>query len=132
VATFIEAVRKYGPRLNLSSTIPLPKLARWISTRTSLNESEVMMVLIELKEAILHFNGLGIPVKLPGLGRFRPSISVDGEYRIHLRLDSELRESINQRDAYTGRVENRGNIGLTREEFKAIWDAEHPDDPLEL
>ena len=132
MAKLIEAVRKYGPRLKVSSTAPMRKLARWIATRTSLNESEVLMVLEELREAILYFNGLGVPVKLPGLGIFTPTMSVKGQLRIKLRLDNWLRDSINHRDAFTGGVENRGGIGLTPDDFKALWDADHPDDPLEL
>lgn len=132
MAKFIEAIRRYGPRLKLNSTVPLRELAHWISMRTSLNENEVLMVLQELKAAILYFNCLGTPVKLPGLGRFSPSIAVNGTYRINLRLDSELRDRINFPKAFSGRIENRGNVGIAKEDLKSLWDAENPSDPLEL
>jgi hypothetical protein len=91
-----------------------------------------MLVLQELKEAILYFNRIGMAVKLLGLGWFSPSIARDGQYRINLRVDRELRKGINVEDGYSGPIENRQNIGLDNEALKARWDSEYPDDPLQL
>jgi len=35
-------------------------------------------------------------------------------------------------DTYHGEIVNRERIGLSNEEYKALWDADHPDDPLEI
>jgi hypothetical protein len=132
MAKLIEAIRDYGPRLKLNSTVPLEVLAIWIASRTMLNKSVVLMVLMELKEAVLYFNGMGSPIRLPGLGRFAPSISYDGRLRINLSIDSELSHGINKRDAFSGHINNRANIGLDKANLKARWDEAHPDNPLEL
>lgn len=132
MAKLIEAVREYGPRLRLNKTLGLRDLADWIAMRTGLNEHQVLMVLQELKAAILFFNCLGTPVRLPGLGRFAPSISLEGQLRINLSLDSDLRRGINRPHAFSGRIDNKENIGLDHAGLKARWDEEHPDDPLEL
>lgn len=132
MAKLIEAIREYGPRIRLNRTITLDILAEWIAMRTMLNKSVVLMVLMELKEAILYFNGLGSPVRLPGLGRFAPSISHDGKLRINLNVDSDLTHCINKRDAFSGHINNRANIGLDKASLKARWDEAHPDNPLEL
>jgi hypothetical protein len=98
----------------------------------NLNESQVMMVLDELKAAVLFFNGMGSPVKLPGLGWFSPSIKRDGKYCINLRVDKELKKGINAEDAFYGEVINHTHIGLDNETYKSLWDEEHPDNPLEI
>jgi hypothetical protein len=132
MATLIEAFRRYGPKVQLRGTIPQRELAQWISMRTGLNENQVVLVLQELKEAILYFNRMGLAVKLPGLGGFSPSINRDGQYRINLRIDRGLRKGMNVEDGYSGPIENRQNIGLDNEALKARWDGEFPDDPLQL
>jgi hypothetical protein len=132
MASFIEAFRKFGPRVKLNPTVPKKKLSAWIAMRTNLNESQVMMVLDELKAAVLFFNGMGSPVKLPGLGWFSPSIKRDGKYCINLRVDKELKKGINAEDAFYGEVINHTHIGLDNETYKSLWDEEHPDNPLEI
>ena len=132
MATLIKVFRSLGPKVQLRGTVPQRELAQWISMRTGLNPNQVMLVLQEMKEAILYFNGLGMKVKLPGLGLFSPSINRDGQYNINLRVDSDLRKGINATDAYSGPLENRQNIGIDNATLKAQWDLTHPDDPLEL
>lgn len=43
--------------------------------RTRLNKRELQMALQEANEAILYLNSQGTPVKLPGVGRFTPSLN---------------------------------------------------------
>jgi hypothetical protein len=81
---------------------------------------------------VLYFNRRGTPVKLAGLGVFSPSINRNGKYRINVRVDPKLVKDINADDSFNKRVTNRDTIGLDNDGFKVLWDAEHPDDPLEL
>jgi hypothetical protein len=90
------------------------------------------MVLQELSEAILYYNKQGTPVKISGVGIFRPSINRDGKFNIHLRADTALKKGINAPDAYSGTVLNKDHIGLDDAGYKALWDEDHPDDPLEI
>lgn len=110
----------------------LKKVVKWMAMRTDLNTSEALMMLQELHEAILYFNTEGTPVKLPGIGTFTPSINRTGKFNINLRSDAALKKGINTPDAYTGEVTNKKHIGLTNEEYKAIWDQDHPTDLLNL
>lgn len=100
--------------------------------RTGLNKSEVMMVLQEMNEATLYFNSQGTPVKLPGVGTFTPSIDREGTFKINFRADMGLKKGINAPGAYTGEVSNKNRIGLDNDGYKELWDADHPDDPLEV
>ena len=132
MAKFIQAVAQYGPRAELKPTAQLEKVAEWMAMRTGLNKSEVMMVLQEQSEAILYFNKDGIPVKLPGVGTFTPSVDGEGAYSISFRADMALKNGINTPNAYEGVVKNSERIGLTKEQYKELWDSEHPEDPLEI
>ncbi|NOH04860.1 MAG: hypothetical protein HND47_24280 [Chloroflexi bacterium] len=132
MAKFIQAVTQYGPRVELKPTAQLEKVAEWMSMRTGLNKSEILMILQEQSEAILYFNKDGVPVKLPGVGTFTPSIEGDGTFNIGFRADPALKKGINSTDAYEGEIKNRERIGWTRQQYKELWDSEHPQDPLEI
>lgn len=132
MAKILEAIRDFGPKLKLNKTLTMRDLAAFIAMRTAINETQVMAVLLELKFAILYFIRQGTPINLPGLGRFSPGIGRDGKYRFNVRVDKCLVDGMNEKDAYTGRLENPENIGLDNEGFKVLWDARHPRDPLEI
>jgi hypothetical protein len=132
MARIVEAVRDYGPKVDLNPTAQLGQVADWMAMRTGLNKSEVMMVLQETNEAILYFNSQGTPVKLPGVGTFTPSVDRGGTFKINFRADMDLKKRINAGDAYTGTVNNKNRIGLDNAGYKALWDADHPDDPLQI
>lgn len=130
MATLLDAVRTYGPSLRLGITAQMDDVANLMAVRTGFNRNEVMMVLQELQEIILYFNRLGMPVKLPGVGTFAPSLDRAGRYRIHLRIDAALKKGINLPETYKGRIHNKQNIGLDNTGYKQLWDADHPTDPL--
>ena len=132
MAKLIEAMREYSPKVDLNPTLSFQQLTDFLTMRTGLTTGQLMMVLHELQDAIFYFNCLGTPVKLPGVGRFSPSIDRHGEFRINLMVDKELRKNINKPGSYNGRVINKQNIGLDDAGYKHLWDADHPDDPLQL
>jgi nucleoid DNA-binding protein len=125
-------VRAYGPQLKLNPTAQLDQVADWMAMRTGVNKSEVMMVLQETSEAIIYFNSQGTPIKLPGVGTFTPSIDRTGAYSINLRADAALKKQINAPGDYKGQVVNKARVGLDNAGYKQLWDAEHPDDPLDV
>jgi hypothetical protein len=132
MAKILEAIRDFGPKLKLNKTLTMRDLAAFIAMRTAINETQVLSVLLELKFAILYFIRQGTPINLPGLGRFAPGIGRDGKYRVNIRVDKSLTDGMNEKDAYAGRLDNPDTIGLDNEGFKILWDAEHPNDPLEI
>lgn len=132
MAKLLQAITQYGPRVELKPTAQLEKVAEWMSMRTGLNKSEIMMVMQEQSEAILYFNKDGTPVKLPGVGTFTPSVDGEGTFNIGFRADSALKSGINTPNAYQGEIRNRERIGWTQQQYKELWDSEHPEDPLEV
>jgi len=132
MATFLKAIVQYGPKLELNSTAQLDQVAELMSMRTGLKKSEVMMVLQEQSEVITHFGKNGTAVKFPGVGIFSPSIDRNGEFSVNFRADNALKSGINAQNAYRGGLKNRANIGIDNQRLKELWDAEHPEDLLEL
>jgi hypothetical protein len=132
MANFLQAINAYGPKVALNPTTQLDAVAKWMAMRTGLNKSEVLMSLQELNEAILYFNSQGTPVKLPGVGTFTPGIDRNGTLKVNFRADMALKNGINTPGAFSGQLHNKQNVGLDNDGYKALWDAEHPDDPLEI
>lgn len=132
MANLLQAVNQYGPKIELKTTAQLEKVAEWMAMRTGLNKSEVMMVLQEMSEAILNFTKDGTPVKLPGIGTFTPTMDREGIFNISLRADTALKNGLNAPGAYGGGIANKARVGITNEKLKELWDADHPDDPLNV
>ncbi|MCB0216049.1 MAG: hypothetical protein KDH92_05395 [Chloroflexi bacterium] len=132
MATFIQAVTRYAPRLHRQPTIRIEELAERLAELTGLRSSQATMVLQELSAALVHYCRRGHGLELPGIGFFRPSLRNDGRMRILFRPDQRLLRELAGLDGYRGAVSNVANIGFGPLQYKALWDAEHPDDPLEL
>jgi hypothetical protein len=133
MARLIQALREYGPKLELVPTAETEAVIEWIVENSHvLRRSMVRMMLMEIVEAILYFHGQGIPVRLEGLGIFTPSIDRNGTIRHGYRADAALKKRSNAEGAYKGRIINKECIGLDNAGYKALWDADHPGDPLEI
>lgn len=126
----INAIKTLMPQIELSKTIQVDELAKYISRGTNLNPSEIKFVLDELSNALLFFTGSGQPVKLDGLGTFTPAIRLSGEITINVRVDRELVKGLNQPEAFRGRIRNRANIGRSGDDLVAEWNRAHPGDPV--
>lgn len=132
MASLVQAVAAYGPRLELARTAQLEDVVEWMAQHTGLNTGEVVMVLYEIHDALLFFSRQGTPVKLPGVGTFTPSIDRHGAFRLNFRADPSLKRGLNLTGAYRGEIQNKGHTGLDNATYKALWDADHADDPLEI
>lgn len=125
----IKAINALRPKLELEPTVQTDGLVDYIAGRTGLDKGEIVHVLLELHDAIVFFGRRGYGVKLEGLGTYLPSMRLDGTLDVQHRLDWGLRRDLNQR-TYAGEVVNREQIGKTADELVALWNAEHPDDPV--
>ena len=132
MANLLQAISAYGPKIQTNQTVGLKEAARFIAMRTSMNPSEASAMLQELSTCVLFFNNQGTPLKLPGLGIFSPSVNRHGERKINIRVDSSLKRGINNDEEFTARMRNKNNSTLSNEDYKALWDADHPADPLEI
>ena len=132
MATMIQAYVEFGPRLTYHRTVRLEELAERLAISTGLKTGEALRVLLELQSALRSFGQRGSPVQLAGIGTFRPNIRNTGQLVFNYRMDRQLRADFDNLLNYKGEVLNRENIGLSPEGYKALWDAAHPEDPLDL
>jgi hypothetical protein len=132
MAHYVQAISLYGPRLLVGEPASMEDVAARIAPRAGVGKATAATVLRELDSALLFFLLAGRPVQLLGVGRFATTIKVSGLIRVTFRQDAELVRSINATGAYHGAIRNRDNIGLGPSDYKIIWDADHPDDPLDL
>jgi len=126
----IQAVSAYSPRVERTHTVQTREIAEYVSARTSLNRGEIENVLTELNEAIVFFAKQGSAVKLGGVGIFSPAIKLDGSLKVGFRLNVRINDALNIPGVFSGTVRNRDNAGMSIEELKAMWNEEHPDDPI--
>jgi hypothetical protein len=130
MANKIAAISKYRPRILLERTVQIEELARYIEGRTALNEGEIINVLLELNNAVREFALQGHSIAIRGLGIFRPGVRLNGRYQMHVRIDPGIRKSLNVPAAFQGKIENRDNIGKTRDDLITMWNMNYPDDPV--
>jgi len=108
------------PRIITGKTTTKTELVEHIKDRTGLHKSDVVGMLAELEDTLLFFLKMGRPVKLEGIGTFRPSVKLDGTIRISLRLARPLSEKMNMAGEFTGEMINKENIGKSMAELEAI------------
>jgi hypothetical protein len=129
VANRIKAINAYRPRIKLGMTVKTEELVEYVANRTGLNRGEILLVLTELHEAIAHYNRLGRGVRLEGLGTYLPNVRLDGSFDVQHRLDPRLKGLLNE-EGFAARIANRRHAGKTADELVALWNEEHPDDPV--
>jgi hypothetical protein len=130
MASRIKAINAYRPKIELGQRADIDDLVDFIARSTGLNESGVRQVLLELRDAVLFYNLRGQPVKLEGLGTYTPVIQLDGDFKVGHRADVALKRGLNTPGEFQGEIENRENIGKSSDEIIAMWNEDHPDDPV--
>ena len=132
MANLLKAINANRPKINLRPTVQLPALVGYLSSRTGLSEGEVRMVLEELSDAVTFFNRQGQGVKLVKLGTYLPKLALNGKFGVSHRLDVAIKNALNAPGSFSGEIANRKNIGKSADDLLAQWDAEHPDDPVQV
>ena len=127
----ITAIKAHCPRIKLQHRVETEALVEFIARSTGLNEGPVRNVLYELRDAITFFALRGAPVKLEGLGTFTPTVNLAGQFDLVHRTDTQIKGRLNAPQAFRGAVENEEHVGKQPDDLVALWNAEHPDDPVE-
>ncbi len=129
MASRIKAIQTYRPRIKMGRTVETDELAEYVADRTGYDKGDIIHMLTLFHNAIVSFNRYGQGVKLEGLGTYLPNIRLDGTFDVQHRLNWGLRRELNRGD-FRGTILNRRNIGKTPDELVALWNEEHPDDPV--
>lgn len=129
MASRISALNHYRPQIEYGETAGWREVAEFLEARTTLSKTDIIATLTGLQDAVLHFNLQGRGVKLEGLGTYLPNINYQGEIDAAHRLDRRLKRQLNN-GSFSGKIRNKKNIGKTVAQVVAMWNAEHPDDPV--
>jgi len=82
MATLIQAIVRFGPRLGRRPKASAQQLAKRVALAAGMRPSIVTRVLMELEEAIVGYGRSGVAVDLPTMGTFAPTLAGDGEIRL--------------------------------------------------
>ncbi len=129
MASRISALNHYRPQIEYGDTADWREVADYMAASSTLSPSDIIGVLTGLQDAVIHFNLKGRGVKLEGPGTYLPNINYRGELGVAHRLDRRLKRQLNN-NSFNGRIRNKKNIGKSTAEVIALWNAEHPDDPV--
>jgi hypothetical protein len=129
MASRISVINHYRPQIEYGETADWREVAEYMESISTLSKSDIIGVLTGLQGAVTYFNSQGRGVKLEGLGIYLPNINYQGELDVAHRLDKHLKRELNN-GSFSGKIRNKRNIGKSAAEVIAMWNAEHPDDPV--
>ena len=130
MAKLLQAVAAYGPRIDLMQAADPKDFMETITRRTTLSAGVVKNVQESEIETLIGMLKEGRPVHT-GVAIFTPSVDLDGNLNINVRVDKRMLAALNAPGAFNGRFKNRENIGKTSRELAELWDEDHPEDPVQ-
>lgn len=130
MAHMMKAIQAYSPRVTISRMVQINEIVNYIADRTGLNTGTILYVMMELRDSLLTYTGMGYSVKLPGLGSYAPTIDKEGTFGINHTSDKRLLQKLNAPDRFTGDIRNKDMIGKSIDDFIERWNEEHPKDKV--
>lgn len=129
MATKIEAMTAYRPRLDLAQAADVERFMELITQRTTLSAGVVKNVQESEVETLIGLLLEGRPVHT-GIAIFTPSIDLDGDFEIKVKVDARLISALNAKGAYRGKMIQAENIGKSADDLVVMWNTDHPTDPV--
>ncbi|MCB0120179.1 MAG: hypothetical protein KDD72_14195 [Anaerolineales bacterium] len=128
MAKKIQAWVAYGPKIELGSPMKKDELIENIIAATNQSKGSVLAVLAELDVQIEAGLKAGRIVQLPNGTHYEPIGKKDGTVNIGVRVNPDLDKQVNA--GFRGTWTNSKYFGISEAEIIAIWNAEHPEDPI--
>lgn len=129
MAKLLQAVATYGPRIDLTPAADPRQFMEMITRRTTLSAGVVRNVQESEIETLIGLLLEGRPVHT-GIAIFTPSVDLEGNLNINVRVDKRMLAALNAPGAFKGSIRNRENIGKTSQGLAEIWNSNHPEDPI--
>jgi len=129
MAKRIQAWSEFGPKLAKTDPITGEEVIEQLVKGTNESRGSVMAVLSELDDAIEQGLKAGRIVHLPNGTHYRPIGKKDGSVNVSVRVTPRVVKRVNAE--FRGQWVNAENIGISQEDVIALWNAAHPDDPIE-
>jgi|WetSurMetagenome_2_1015567.scaffolds.fasta_scaffold907989_1 hypothetical protein len=131
MANLIQAIAAYGPKIDLIAAVEPERFIESVIYRTTISRGVVISVQESEMEMLINFLMEGRPVHT-GIAIFTPSIDLQGNIKVNVRVDKRLITVLNIPGAFKGKVKNKENIGKTPQDLAAQWNEDHPDDLVVL
>lgn len=129
MAKKIQAITAFRPRIELGDVADQQRFMGLITQRTTLSPGVVKNVQESEVETLIGLLLEGRPVHT-GVAIYTPSIDLDGDIEIKVRVDKRILNSMNAQGAFRGKIANAENIGKSGDDLVTLWDAQHPDDKV--
>lgn len=130
MAKLLQAVVAYGPKLELMDAAEPQRFMELLTKRTTLSAGVVKNVQESEMETLIGLLLEGRPVHT-GVAIFTPSIDLEGNLNVNVRVDKRMLTALNTPGAFTGKIRNKENIGKTSQQLSERWDEENPGDPVQ-
>lgn len=130
MAKKIQAWVEFGPRLEPTDPITAEGLIERIVAASNQSRGSVKAILDELDVQTEICLKEGHIVQMPNGTHFQPSGHKDGSIGVNVRVNPRVVKNVNI--GFRGRWRNAENIGKTEAEVITLWNAAHPDDPIEV
>ncbi len=115
----LSKVNDRFPRLKLDKPLETRDLLHFISEGSTLSPADTIAVIYALQEALLYNLAQARPVRLEGIGIFRPTLKLDGSVRIRFKPDKHLLTALNmEKDRLKKKITHRKNLGKTLSELE--------------
>lgn len=129
MAKKIQAITAYRPRIVMNAPATVERFIELVTQRTTLSSGVVKNVQDSEVEALIGLLLEGRPVHT-GIANYIPSIDLNGDVEVKVKLDRRVMNALNTPGAFTGKMVNSENIGKSAADLVAQWNADHPDDPV--
>jgi hypothetical protein len=126
MAKFLQAIVALAPKIVLREAANPQRFMELITQRTTLWAGVVKNVQESEVETLVSLLREGRPVHT-GVAIFTPSIDLQGNLSIKVRVNKRLASALNAPGSFTGRINNSANIGMTSPEIAALWNEKNPD-----
>ena len=129
MAKKIQAIQAYRPRIDLGDSTKTERFLELITQRTTLSPGVVKNVQESEVETLIGLLLDGHAVHT-GTALYTPNIDVEGKFSVTVRVDKRILRALNGDGAFRGKLINAENIGMTSDQMVAVWNEEHPTDPV--
>jgi len=123
-------IAAFGPRLEPTDPMSQDEIIENIVAATNQSRGSVLAVLSELDVQLESGLKAGRVVHLPNGTHYRPIGKKDCKINIQVRVNPEIDKNVNTK--FRGKWRNAANIGKSEAEIVALWNAAHPEDPIEM
>src|SRR3990172_11548636 len=112
MAKLIQAFSVFGPKIDLTEAAEPKRFMELITQRTTLSSGVVKNVQESEVETLIGLLKEGRPVHT-GVAIFTPSIDLEGNFSVSVRVDKRILSALNAPGAFTGNIRNNQNVGKT-------------------